>query len=181
MKVVLVMFRDGQRREFPIEGEEVVIGRRQDCGLRVQTGDVSRRHCMIEINANEVEIQDLESANGTFVNGKRVEQATLTAGDKVKVGPVTFVVQIDGEPENISAEHVGDSAVDLEDTDAPTTATRKTEPKSKKSSGDEDEDDVIMDLSEEDLFDTGDDDDDDPLTEMESILDDEDEDEPRKP
>ena len=179
MKVVLVMFRDGQRREFPIEGEEIVIGRRQDCGLRVQTGDVSRRHCMIEVNAGAVEIQDLESANGTFVNGKRVEHATLTAGDKVKVGPVTFIIQIDGEPENISAEHVGDSAVDLEGSDAPTTATRKTEPKG----GTDDDDDVIMDLSEEDLFDTGDDDDDDddPLTEMESILDDEDEDEPRKP
>lgn len=186
MNVVLVMFRDGERREFPLEEEETVIGRRQDCGLRVPTADVSRRHCIIDTAGRQPEVQDLESANGTFVNGKRVENATLNPGDRLKVGPAVFVVQIDGEPAEISEEDIQSDLVESEESDSPTTATvaspPKPEPKPKSApkqpaQDDDDDDDVIMDLSEEDLFEVDDDDDDDPISAMEAILDDEDEDE----
>jgi pSer/pThr/pTyr-binding forkhead associated (FHA) protein len=59
-------------------------------------------------------VRDLGSSNGTFVNDKRVAQAQLNPGDRLTVGPVTFVVQINGEPANIKPQ---DTNPDLDATD----------------------------------------------------------------
>lgn len=104
MNVVLVMFKDGERREFPVKEGGVTVGRRQDCHLRVPTRDVSRRHCELVVAKGSVAVRDLGSSNGTFVNGKRVAETTLKAGDRLKIGPVTFIVQINGKPADIKPD-----------------------------------------------------------------------------
>lgn len=101
MNVVLVMFKDEERREFPLTEEKTILGRRQDCHLRIPTRDVSRQHCELDVEDDALKARDLGSSNGTFVNGKRIAEATLKAGDQLRVGPVTFYVQIDGEPTEI--------------------------------------------------------------------------------
>src|ERR1700722_18220699 len=99
MKVVLFMFRpDGERRNFPIVRDMTVVGRREDCDLRIPLGDVSRKHCRFIKEPEAFRVEDLGSSNGTFHNGQRVQEATLGAGDTVQIGPVTFLVQIDGKP-----------------------------------------------------------------------------------
>jgi pSer/pThr/pTyr-binding forkhead associated (FHA) protein len=99
LQVVLVMFRsDGERRSFSLPRTITVVGRREDCDLRIPLGEVSRKHCRI-INENDsLRIEDLGSSNGTFVNGERAQEAALNAGDTIAIGPVTFVVQINGVP-----------------------------------------------------------------------------------
>ncbi len=101
MNVVLVMFRDGERREFPLLSAKTVVGRREDCHLRIPTRDVSRQHCELRLYKNGLRVKDLGSSNGTFVNGKRIAEIVLNAGDQLRVGPVTFVVQINGQPAKI--------------------------------------------------------------------------------
>ncbi len=101
MRVVLVMFKDGQRREFPLRGARTVLGRADECDLRIPTRDVSRRHCEIEIGSAGAIVRDLGSSNGTYVNGRRVAEAALNPGDRLTVGPVVFVLQIDGRPAEI--------------------------------------------------------------------------------
>jgi pSer/pThr/pTyr-binding forkhead associated (FHA) protein len=101
MKVVLIRFREGERRDLLLSTETTIIGRRPDCQLRIPTRDVSRRHCEIALSDKEVRVRDLGSSNGTYVNGKRVSDKPLAAGDRLMVGPVVFVVQIDGEPQEI--------------------------------------------------------------------------------
>lgn len=99
MQVVLVMFRaDGERRSFSIVRDMTVVGRREDCDLRIPLGEVSRKHCRLIKDGEAVKLEDLGSSNGTFHNGNRVREATLAAGDTVQIGPVTFMVQIDGVP-----------------------------------------------------------------------------------
>jgi pSer/pThr/pTyr-binding forkhead associated (FHA) protein len=99
MQVVLVMFRaDGERRSFPVSREMTIIGRREDCDLRIPLGDVSRKHCRMIREADSLRIEDLGSSNGTYVNGQRVQEAILQPGDTVRVGPVLFVLQVDGVP-----------------------------------------------------------------------------------
>jgi pSer/pThr/pTyr-binding forkhead associated (FHA) protein len=99
MQVVMVMFRaDGERRSFSLTRDLTVIGRREDCDLRIPLGDVSRKHCRVVRNGDYITLEDLGSSNGTFVNGQRIQEATLNAGDTVQVGPVVFCVQIDGVP-----------------------------------------------------------------------------------
>ena len=99
MQVVLVMFRpDGQRRSFSVVRDMTVIGRREDCDLRIPLGDVSRKHCRLIKDGEALRVEDLGSSNGTFRNGNRVQQSELEAGDTLQVGPVVFVLQVDGAP-----------------------------------------------------------------------------------
>jgi predicted component of type VI protein secretion system len=93
------MFRnDGERRSFSLSREMTVIGRRQDCDLMIPLGEISRKHCRIIKDDDGLRLEDLGSSNGTFHNGRRVQEAHLNAGDTIAVGPVKFVVQIDGVP-----------------------------------------------------------------------------------
>jgi len=91
----------GQRKDFPLTSPVTVIGRGEDCHLRVPLADVSRKHCEIRVGLQELEVKDLDSANGTFVNDSRVKTGPLKAGDKLALGKVVFTVQIDGQPAEI--------------------------------------------------------------------------------
>ncbi len=108
MDVVLVMFKDDERREFPLGSKKTLLGRRQDCDLRIPTRDVSRRHCEIGPGEkrSELIVRDLGSSNGTFVNDKRIAEAKLKPGDRLTIGPVTFVIRINGEPAVITPKDV---------------------------------------------------------------------------
>jgi len=99
MDVNLIMFKEnGQRKDFPIKGKSCVVGRREDCDLRIPLPAISRRHCKFVKGDVGLELKDLASSNGTFVNNQRVQETILKAGDRVVIGPVVFVVQIDGDP-----------------------------------------------------------------------------------
>ncbi|MGD0464445.1 MAG: FHA domain-containing protein [Tepidisphaeraceae bacterium] len=99
MQVILVMFRaDGERRSFSIVRDMTVVGRREDCDLRIPLGEVSRKHCRIIKDGEAIRLEDLGSSNGTYHNGQRCREATLAPGDTLQIGPVTFMVQIDGVP-----------------------------------------------------------------------------------
>lgn len=99
MQVVLVMFRaDGERKSFSITRDVTVMGRREDCDFRIPLGDISRKHCRLIKEDNILKIEDLGSSNGTYVNGKRIHETELAPGDTVQIGPVVFVLQLDGEP-----------------------------------------------------------------------------------
>jgi pSer/pThr/pTyr-binding forkhead associated (FHA) protein len=63
---------------------------------------VSRRHCQLNYDGGVLKIRDLESRNGTYLNGKRIDEAVIQAGDSIKIGPLTFVLQIDGQPQTIA-------------------------------------------------------------------------------
>jgi predicted component of type VI protein secretion system len=100
MQAVLVMFRsDGERRSFSVTRDVTVIGRREDCDLRIPVHDVSRKHARLIREGDQLRIEDLGSSNGTHLNGQRIERdAIVQAGDSIQVGPVVFVVQFDGYP-----------------------------------------------------------------------------------
>ena len=79
-----------------------VIGRSTSCNLRIASSEVSREHCRINITNEQVSIRDLGSANGTFVNGERLEPGSdiaLLTGTRIKVGPAEFVVHIRATPQ----------------------------------------------------------------------------------
>ncbi|HEX8342899.1 MAG TPA: FHA domain-containing protein [Tepidisphaeraceae bacterium] len=99
MNVVLVMFREnGDRRSFSLTRDVTVIGRREDADFRIPLTDVSRKHCRLVKEGNYLVVEDLGSANGTYLNGQRVTDAELNPGDTLQIGPVQFLVQIDGLP-----------------------------------------------------------------------------------
>ena len=102
MEVKLVVFKStGQRKVIHITEPTTVVGRGEECGVHVPVGSVSRRHSELTIKGKDLLVKDLASSNGTYVNGARVTQAKLKAGDRVSIGPIVFTVQIDGQPEEI--------------------------------------------------------------------------------
>ncbi|HUS92697.1 MAG TPA: FHA domain-containing protein [Phycisphaerae bacterium] len=103
MDVKLVMFKaNGARKDFPVTKDVAVIGRGENCDLRIPLEEVSRRHCEIRVVGEKPKVKDLASSNGTYVNNKRINEAALQAGDRLVVGPIVFTVQIDGVPEEIA-------------------------------------------------------------------------------
>jgi len=124
MQAVLVMFRsDGERRSFSMARDMTVIGRREDCDLRIPLGEVSRKHCRILRDGDSLKLEDLGSSNGTFLNGSRVQEALLSPGDTIQVGPVVFVLQVDGVPSDDELNPVqmqSDAAGVLGDDEGPT-------------------------------------------------------------
>jgi pSer/pThr/pTyr-binding forkhead associated (FHA) protein len=75
-----------------LPGNERTIGRATGADFIVDAALVSRVHCRVTALAGgELEIQDLESTNGTYVNGERVETARLASGDRLQVGRIELV------------------------------------------------------------------------------------------
>ena len=102
MDVNLVLFKkNGSQKVFPLPSSITVIGRRHDCDLCIPLMPVSRRHCQLSLNNETLNIRDLGSRNGTYLNGKRVDDATIQPGDYIKIGPLTFALQINGQPKEI--------------------------------------------------------------------------------
>lgn len=96
------MFKaNGERKEFPLSKSKVVVGRKNNCDLRIPLSAVSRQHFSVEVKGDELNLRDLGSSNGTYYNDERVTEAKLAAGDVVRVGPVTFIVVVDGQPDDI--------------------------------------------------------------------------------
>jgi pSer/pThr/pTyr-binding forkhead associated (FHA) protein len=87
----------GMPKAVPLRSEVTTIGRQEDCQVRIVSSEVSRKHCQLFEKKGHLLVKDLNSANGTFVNGKRVkEQLILEAGATLSVGPVTFQVEVLG-------------------------------------------------------------------------------------
>ena len=84
----------GQELRFS-DHQTCIVGRSRQAQLRLSPNPrFSRFHCRLEIRPPEAVIIDLGSTNGTKVNGKRVESASLKDGDKVTVGDVEFTVAV---------------------------------------------------------------------------------------
>ena len=101
MEVNLVFInKDGTIQSFKLPSAVTFIGRRQDCDMSIPLSVVSRRHCEIYTEFDTLMVRDLKSRNGTFVNDESVDESQLNAGDVLKIGPLMFVIQIDGVPDN---------------------------------------------------------------------------------
>jgi pSer/pThr/pTyr-binding forkhead associated (FHA) protein len=90
--MTLVLTREGRtvdRFEFDGKGD-VLIGRGEDCDVRIDNLSVSRKHCQILPKTGFHVICDLGSSNGTFVNGKKVTETRLNPGDVITTGEFTL-------------------------------------------------------------------------------------------
>ena len=88
-----------RERTFRIMPDGVrTIGRATGADFIVDAALVSRIHCRVTaLPTGELEVKDLDSTNGTFVNGQRVTSARLAAGDRLQVGRVEFIALRDAE------------------------------------------------------------------------------------
>ena len=74
-------------------GSVKTVGRASRADFIVDAALVSRLHCQITAKETSLEVLDLSSTNGTFVNDQRIRQARLTRGDRLRVGRVELLVE----------------------------------------------------------------------------------------
>jgi pSer/pThr/pTyr-binding forkhead associated (FHA) protein len=93
MWILRTVTEDLPEKTFRIlPGNIRTIGRSTGADFIVDAGLISRVHCRLTALADgELEIKDLESTNGTYVNGERIETARLAPGDRLQVGRVELV------------------------------------------------------------------------------------------
>jgi hypothetical protein len=80
-------------RRIPVAGAPIRIGRAPECDLVLKDSRVSRRHARLHARDGVLVLTDLGSSNGTRVNGHRVTEVVLGAGDSISVGDTTVVVE----------------------------------------------------------------------------------------
>ncbi len=80
---------------FPIRVNRAVVGRAEECDVRVPVASVSRRHCLAWQEAGEMWVADLNSANGTYVNGvNAVQPVAVFSGDTIVLGATPFTFEV---------------------------------------------------------------------------------------
>lgn len=82
-KLVVVQGSSSSQKEFYLKEGKNFIGRGETCDVQFSFDFISKKHSCIKVSSNEIWIEDLNSRNGTFVNGVMVKKQLLRAGDKI--------------------------------------------------------------------------------------------------
>ena len=85
-----VSYRSGTTHEVDLAAVVAVLGRDPNCDIVLNDTKCSRRHATVEDGPDGLVIRDAGSANGTYVNGHRVDEAPLRPGDTVRMGDVSL-------------------------------------------------------------------------------------------
>ena len=87
-------------------GQRLLIGRADDCDVRIENEEVSAHHCELVVSDDgSVMLRDLGSGTGTRVNGVAVDTASLAGGDEISVANCRFLLQAPGlRPERVLTE-----------------------------------------------------------------------------
>ena len=101
-------------KQIRLTKDRFVIGRAEECHLRATSDLISRTHCAILNDNKSAVVEDFGGRNGTEVNGERVEgKRELKAGDRLKIGPLEFEVQLShgiGAPKRSAVKDVSEVA-----------------------------------------------------------------------
>ena len=81
---------------YPVAGP-TVIGRAPECGIPVTVDEISRRHVELKPVADGLSVEDLGSANGTYINGQRTQKGFMKPGDELRLDAVRFILVAPGQ------------------------------------------------------------------------------------
>ena len=95
--LLTIVTGDQAGRTVGLDGSELVVGRASETDLTLHDANVSRRHAALRVlDDGSIEVRDLASSNGTFVNGEKVERAVLRGGEQLQFGDT--VLHLSGAP-----------------------------------------------------------------------------------
>ena len=85
----LVVLSEGfTGRTYELKVEKTTVGRLDDNAFQIAEASISSHHCEILLRGNDVVVKDLNSTNGTFINGEKVTETTLKPGQILRLGQV---------------------------------------------------------------------------------------------
>jgi EAL domain-containing protein (putative c-di-GMP-specific phosphodiesterase class I) len=100
------MPREGQEpRRADLRGASFTIGRNDACDFPIESSRVSREHVRIELTADGYVARDLESTNGTYINGVKIKEAPLADGDILTVANIGLIFHLPKEAHGPNTTH----------------------------------------------------------------------------
>ncbi len=93
---LVVVKSETLEEDIVLKEEEVVIGRDEEVDLTIEDDRLSRKHCKIVQDGGQFTISDLNSSNGTFVNGVKVTEKRLEDNDKIQIGSNVLQFKVEG-------------------------------------------------------------------------------------
>lgn len=91
----LVLVKDGVEQSYPLTRDAYTLGRHRNNDIVINDPKVSGFHARIDRAPEGFVLVDLKSRNGSFVNGRRVENAALKTGDEIRLGTARLVYRVD--------------------------------------------------------------------------------------
>jgi hypothetical protein len=91
----LVLMKDGNERSFPLTRDSYTLGRHRNNDILITDPKISSFHARIDRSAEGFVLVDLNSLNGTFLNGKKIETGLLKTGDELRLGTARLMYKVD--------------------------------------------------------------------------------------
>lgn len=117
---IVVSINGSELHRYSFTESEILIGRSSECDVILDNAGVSRTHAKLVRVGERVQVVDLESGNGTFLNGKRINGAFVNPGDTIGIGKFSLTAKLaaealpDSDPHpEVDAEPVNTSTVFL--------------------------------------------------------------------
>lgn len=88
---------------YELKGDRITVGRVEDNQIQVVEPSVSSHHCELLVKGSEVQVKDLGSTNGTFINGDQIKEATLKAGQTLRLGKIELRFDDGTQPASTAA------------------------------------------------------------------------------
>ena len=95
---IILKFNSTVIKEFKIDQNEIIIGRDSDNDVQIDNAAVSREHAKIIRGTNHYLLEDLNSTNGTFVNGKKINKKYLKEDDEISIGKHSLQIILEKRP-----------------------------------------------------------------------------------
>jgi pSer/pThr/pTyr-binding forkhead associated (FHA) protein len=92
--------------DISLDRPMIVVGRHPNCDTRLNSLRVSRHHCCMTREDDQVVVRDLGSTNGIRINGMRVETGSVKPGDELSIAHIRFRLESEGD-----SEQAGDPAI----------------------------------------------------------------------
>jgi pSer/pThr/pTyr-binding forkhead associated (FHA) protein len=98
MAKLVVLTQSMAGRSFDLATERTTVGRVEDNAFQIAEPSVSSRHCEILLQGADIVIKDLNSTNGTFINGEKISEGVLKPGQTLRLGNVELKLDVPGAP-----------------------------------------------------------------------------------
>src|SRR5450432_152236 len=97
MASVIVIFGGKEEKTYQLDRSRLVVGREPKCEIQIDNLGISREHCAFSQRGEAYLIQDLNSSNGTYVNGKKITEHFLNNEDEIIIGKFKLVFHNDSQ------------------------------------------------------------------------------------
>jgi pSer/pThr/pTyr-binding forkhead associated (FHA) protein len=92
MLCIIIKLNDSVTKEYETDQNEIIIGRDPGCDIQIDNIAVSREHARIVKGPNDYLIEDLNSSNGIFINGRKINKKFLKTGEEIMIGKYSLEI-----------------------------------------------------------------------------------------